>query len=137
MKVEPYLFLEGRTEEALAFYTRALGAKVDMCMRYSDSPNPVPQQMLPPGGASKIMHSSFIVGETRINASDGHVEGEASFASFSLAITADGEADARRLFDGLASEGGEVRSPLQKTFFSPCFGMVRDRFGIGWMVLVR
>ena len=136
MKVEPYLFLEGRTEEALAFYTRALGAKVEISMRYSDSPSPVPQQMLPPGGAGKIMHSSFTVGDSRIMASDGHVEGEANFTSFSLSITVETEAQARRMFDALAAEGGQVRSPLQKTFFSPCFGMVQDKFSVGWMLLV-
>lgn len=136
MKVETYIFLEGRTEEALDFYVKKLGAKVEMRMRYSESPNPVPQQMLPPGGAGKIMHASFTLGDTRIMASDGHVEREPRYESFSLAITAPDEKEARRMFDALASEGGEVRSPLQKTFFSPCFGMARDKFGIGWMVLV-
>lgn len=136
MKVETYIFLEGRTEEALDFYVKKLGAKVEMRMRYSESPNPVPQQMLPPGGAGKIMHASFMLGDTRIMASDGHVEREPAYESFSLAITAPDEKEARRMFDALASEGGEVRSPLQKTFFSPCFGMARDKFGIGWMVLV-
>jgi PhnB protein len=136
MKVETYIFLEGRTEEALDFYVAKLGAKVEMLMRYSESPNPVPRAMLPPGGASKVMHASFTVGETRILASDGHVEHDPRYESFSFAITVPNEAEAKRIFGALSSEGGEVRSPLQKTFFSPCFGMARDKFGIGWMVLV-
>ncbi|HSN21726.1 MAG TPA: VOC family protein [Usitatibacter sp.] len=137
MKIEPYVFLEGRTEEALDFYVKALGAKVEMKMRYSESPSPVPPQMLPPGGASKIMHASFTVGESRIMASDGHVEGAPSFQSFSLAITVPDASEAKRVYDALLAGGGEVRSPLQKTFFSPSFGMLRDRFGIGWMVLAE
>jgi len=136
MKVETYIFLEGRTDEALDFYVKKLGAKVEMRMRYSDSPHAVPAHMLPPGGAGKIMHASFSIGETRIMASDGHVEGEPRYRSFSLALTVPDEKDAKRLFEALTSEGGEVRSPLQKTFFSPCFGMAQDKFGIGWMVLV-
>ena len=136
MKIEPYLFLEGRTEEALDFYAKALGAKVEMMMRFSESPDPVPAQMLPPGGAGKIMHASFMLGESRIMASDGHAQREPNFQSFSLAITAADEKEARRVFDALASNGGAVRSPLQKTFFSPCFGMVADRFGVSWMVVV-
>jgi PhnB protein len=137
MKIEPYIFLEGRTEEAIAFYAKAVGAKVEMMMRFSDSPEPVPEQMLPPGGKSKIMHSSFTIGESRINASDGHVEREPSYQSFSLAMTVKDPAEAKRVYDALLEGGGEVRSPLQKTFFSPCFGMLKDRFGIGWMVMAE
>ena len=136
MKVETYIFLEGRTEEALDFYAKAIGAKVEMIMRYSDSPDPVPPQMLPPGGASKVMHASFMVGDTRIMASDGHVQGEPNFDSFSLGITVANAAEADRAFNALLANGGEVRMPLQKTFFSPRFGMLRDKFGVGWMVLV-
>ncbi|HUJ00358.1 MAG TPA: VOC family protein [Usitatibacter sp.] len=137
MKVEPYVFFEGRTEEALEFYAKAVGAKVQMLMRYSDSPNPVPKEMLPPGGAAKVMHASFLVGESRINASDGYVRGEPRFESFSLATTVADEAEAKRVYQALLADGGEVRSPLQKTFFSPCFGMLRDKFGVGWMVLAE
>lgn len=137
MKIEPYIFFEGRAEEAIDFYVKAVGAKVEMLMRYSDSPHPVPKDMLPPGGASKVMHASFTVGESRINASDGHVQGEPRFESFSLAATVADEAEARRVYDALLAGGGEQRSPLQKTFFSPCFGMLRDKFGIGWMVMAQ
>jgi PhnB protein len=136
MKIEPYIFFEGRTEEAIAFYTKAVGAKVEMMMRYSDSPEPIPEQMLPPGGRGKIMHSSFTIGESRINASDGHAQQDPEYRSFSLAMTVQDPAEAKRVYDALL-EGGEVRSPLQKTFFSPSFGMLRDRFGIGWMIMVR
>lgn len=137
MKVETYIFFEGRTDEALDFYQKALGAKVETRMRYSESPRPVPKEMLPPGGASRIMHASFIIGETRVLCSDGHVEGEADFHSFSLAITVADEARARACYQALLADGGEVRSALQKTFFSPCFGMLRDRFGVGWMVMAQ
>ena len=137
MKVETCIFFEGRCDEALDFYQKALGAKVEMRMRYSESPQPVPKDMLPPGGASKIMHASFTIGETRVMCSDGHVKGEASFHSFSLAITVADEAQAKRVYNALLADGGEQRSPLQKTFFSPCFGMLRDKFGVGWMVLAQ
>ncbi|HXS53644.1 MAG TPA: VOC family protein [Usitatibacter sp.] len=136
MKVETYIFFEGRCDEALDFYEKALGAKVEMRMRYSESPDPVPKPMLPPGGANKIMHASFTVGETRIMCSDGHVQREPNFQSFSLGISAADEAEARRVYGALIADGGEQRSPLQKTFFSPCFGMLRDKFGVGWMVIV-
>jgi len=134
MNVEPYLFLEGRCEEAIAFYEKALGAKVENLIRYKDSPQPVPKEMLPPGGAGKVMHASFRVGESRINASDGHVEGRPDFRSFSLTIGVASAAEAERVFDALAA-GGEVRMPLGKTFFSSSFGMLADRFGVGWMVI--
>ena len=135
MKVETYIFFEGRCDEALDFYQKALGAKVEMRMPYSESPQPVPKDMLPPGGASKVMHASFMVGETRVMCSDGHVQGEPRFQSFSLAITVADEAEAKRVYNALLAGGGEPRSPLQKTFFSPCFGMLRDKFGVGWMVM--
>lgn len=136
MKIEPYLFLEGRCDEALAFYEKALGAKVERVMRYKDSPQPVPKEMLPPGGAEKVMHASFTIGESRINASDGHVDGKPDFRSFSLVVNVANEKEAERVFNALAA-GGEVRMPLSKTFFSPKFGMLGDKFGVGWMVIAE
>jgi PhnB protein len=135
MKVEPYLFFEGRCEEAIEFYRRALGAEVTMLMRYKDSPDPPPPGMIPPGSENKIMHASIRVGETTVMASDGRCSGQANPQGFSLSITVPDNATADRLFGGLA-DGGQVRMPLGKTFFSPCFGMVADRFGVGWMVIV-
>ncbi len=134
MKIEPYLFFEGRCEEAVEFYRKALGAKVQTLMRYSDSPEPVPARMLPPGGPGKVMHASFTIGDSRLMASDGPVQGRPDFRSFSLGISAASEAEAEKLFAALA-DGGEVRMPLAKTFFAAKFGMVADRFGVGWMVI--
>ena len=135
MKVEPYLFFEGRCAEAVEFYRRALGAEVTMLMRYKDSPEPPPPGMVPPGSDNKVMHASFRVGDTTVMASDGGCSGKAAFGGFSLSIAAPDAATADRLFNALA-DGGQVSMPLGKTFFSPRFGMVTDRFGVGWMVIV-
>jgi len=135
MKVEPYLFFEGRCEEAVEFYRRALGAEVTTLMRYKDSPQPTPPGMVPPGSENKVMHASWRIGDTTVMGSDASCSGKASFGGFSLSITAPDVATADRLFNALA-EGGQVRMPLGKTFFSPRFGMVVDRFGVGWMVIV-
>ena len=131
--IEPYLFFEGRTEEALQFYQKALGAKVEMMMRNRESPEPPPPGMNAP--AEKIMHSSFLIDGARVMASDGMCSGKPNFQGFSLSVTAASEAEAKRKFNALA-EGGKVTLPLGKTFFSPAFGMLTDRFGVGWMVMV-
>jgi PhnB protein len=136
MKVETYLFFEGRCEEAIEFYKRTLKAEVVTLMRYRDSPEPQPPGRLPPGSENKIMHASFRIGETTVMASDGMCSGKSSFGGFSLTITVPSEAEADRLFAGLG-EGGQVQTPLTKTFFSPKFGMVADRFGVSWIVLVQ
>jgi len=135
MPIEPYLFFNGCCEEAIEFYKKALGAEVLMMMRVKDSPEPHPPGMLPPGSENKIMHVSLRVGDTTVMASDGRCTGQTNFQGFSLSLTAADEADAKRKFAALA-EGGQVHMPLGKTFWSPCFGMVADRFGVGWMVTV-
>ena len=135
MAIEPYLFFEGCCEEALEFYRRALGAEVTMLMRNKESPEPPPPGMLPPGSENKILHASFRVGDAVVMASDGMCSGKAGFQGFSLSLSVASKAEADKLFAGL-SEGGVVRMPLSKTFFSPCFGMVTDRFGVSWMVIV-
>jgi PhnB protein len=135
MRVEPYLFFNGRCEEAVEFYKKALGAEVLMLMRFKDSPEPHPPGMLPPGSENKIMHVSFRVGETTVMASDGRCTGQTSFQGFSLSLAVAHEAEAERIFAAL-SDGGQVQMPLAKTFWSPRFGMVADRFGVGWMVTV-
>jgi PhnB protein len=132
MKVEPYLFFNGRCDEALAFYKKALGAEVQAVHRFKESPDPA---MRPPGMDDKVMHASFKVGETQIMASDGRCQGQTAFEGFSLSISVADADQAKRLFDAL-SEGGKVQMPLGKTFYSPAFGMVEDRFGVGWMVIV-
>jgi PhnB protein len=103
-------------------------------MRIKESPEPAPPGTLPPGSENKIMHASFRVGESTIMASDGYAKGSPRFEGFSLSISAAGEAEAERLFKALG-EGGQVRMPLAKTFFSPKFGMLSDKFGMGWMVI--
>ena len=135
MNIQPYLFFNGRAEEAIEFYRRALGAEVTALMRFKDSPEPPEPGKVPPGAEDKVMHASFRVGDTTVLASDGRCQGQPSFHGFSLAITAPSEADAERLFNALG-EGGEVQMPLTKTFFSPKFGMVADRFGVSWMMVV-
>lgn len=130
--IQPYLFFGGRCEEALEFYKSALGATVDMVMHHRDSPDKPPPGMLQPGYEDKVMHASFRVGESLIMASDGCGEG-AKFGGFSLSLSLPTEADAQRVFAAL-SEGGKVTMPLMKTFWSPCFGMLEDKFGVGWMV---
>lgn len=136
MNVQPYLFFDGRCEEALEFYRGALGAEVTMLMRFNESPEPPPPGMVPPGSEKKILHASFRVGETTLMASDGHAQGKPEFKGISLSITVANEAEADRVFAVLGN-GGQVQMPLSKTFFSPRFGMVADRFGVSWMVIVE
>jgi PhnB protein len=133
-QIQPYLFFEGRTEEALEFYKKALGAQVAMMLRYKESPDPArcPDGSAPPG--DKIMHSAFMVGDSHLMASDGFCSGKPEFKGFSLSYPAKDKADARKRFDALAS-GGKVTQPLTETFFADAFGMVEDKFGVTWMVL--
>ena len=133
--IQPYLFFGGRCEDAVEFYRTAIGAELLILMRYKESPEPHPEGMLPPGFEEKVMHASFRIGETTIMASDGMSDSKPSFEGFSLSLTVPNEAEADRAFAALA-DGGEVRMPLEKTFWSPRFGMLTDRFGIGWMVTV-
>lgn len=136
MMVQSYLFFDGRCEEAIDFYRKALGAEVTMMMRYKESPEAPPPGMVPPGSEDKIMHAAFTVGDSTVMASDGNCAGKSEFKGFSLSITADNVASADTIFNALA-EGGQVQMPLSQTFFSPCFGMVADRFGVSWMVIVQ
>ncbi len=132
--VQPYLFFGGRCEEALKFYASALGAKQEMLMRYKECPEPMPPGSIPNGWENKVMHASFHLGGSLIMASDG-CENGAKFGGFSLSLAVPTEAEAKSAFAAL-SDGGKVIMPLAKTFWSPSFGMVTDRFGIGWMVTV-
>ena len=135
MQVQPYLFFDGRCEEAIEFYKSALGAKVEMLLRFKESPDRPPPGMVPPGSEDKVMHTCLRIGDTAVMASDGRCLGKPSFSGFSLSLTARDEPEADRLFAALA-DGGEVQMPLAKTFFSPRFGMVADRFGVSWMIVV-
>ena len=133
--VQPYLFFDGRCEEAIEFYKRALGAEVAMLMRYKDSPEPPPPGCAPVD-SNKVMHAQLRFGETVIMASDGRATGNPDFKGFALSLTVKTEAEADKAFNALAN-GGKVEMPLAKTFFSARFGMVADKFGVFWMVLVR
>jgi PhnB protein len=135
MQVQPYLFFDGRCEEAIEFYKSAVGAEVTMLMRFKDSPEPHPPGMLPPGAESKVMHASLRIGDSTVMASDGQCLGQANFQGFSLSLSVANDAEAERLFAALAN-GGKVCMPLAKTFFSSRFGMVADRFGVSWMIIV-
>ena len=131
MNVEPYLFFDGRCEQALEFYRQALGAQVEAVIRYKDNPEP---KYNPPNSDDKVMHALFRIGDTKIMASDGNCQGKPSFQGFSLTINAANAAEAEKRFNALA-EGGQVQMPLNETFFAKSFGMVADRFGVGWMVI--
>lgn len=132
--IQPYLFFGGRCEEAVEFYRAVLGAEVEMLMRYEDSPEQPPEGMLAAGYENKVMHASFRIGSTTIMASDGCGEAP-GFRGFSLSLTVPDEAECDRVFAALA-DGGEVMMPLGKTFWSPRFGMLTDRYGLGWMITV-
>ena len=134
--VLPYLFFGGRCEEALDFYKDAVGAQIDMLMRFGDSPEKPPAGAVPADFDDKIMHTSFRIGNTVIMASDGCEGGGTAFAGFSLSIVPTDKEEAKRMFNALA-DGGTVTMPLGETFFSPCFGMLKDRFGMEWMIAMQ
>ncbi len=133
--IQPYLFFNGKCEEAIEFYCKAIGGEVEMLMRFKDSPEPPKPGTVPPGHENKIMHVSARIGGTTLMASDGCSTDKCNFEGFSLSLTVPSEADAERVFAALAV-GGQVRMPLEKTFWSPRFGMLEDRFGVGWMISV-
>jgi len=136
MQIQPYLFFDGRCEEALAFYKKALGAEVEMLLRFKDGPEqPESEGCVTPSDPDKVMHTSFRIGDTVVMASDGHCAGQPEFKGFSLSLTVADKAAADRAFTALAN-GGQVQMPLGETFFSPAFGMVADRFGVCWMIMV-
>lgn len=136
MQVQPYLYFDGRTEEALKFYEAKLGAKIEVMMRFSDAP-PGAMQGSPgaPPPADKVMHANFRIGDTQIMASDGMCGGHSEFKGISMTITVEEEAEAERLFAAISSDGGKVTMPMSKTFFAGRFGMAADKFGVNWMVL--
>jgi PhnB protein len=135
MQIQPYLFFDGRCEEALEPYRRVVGAEVEMLMRFKDSPEPPAAGMVPAGSENKVMHASVRIGGSTVLVSDGHCHGQPSFSGFSLSLTVKDAAEAERVFNALG-EGGKVQMPLSETFFSPRFGMVADRFGVPWMIYV-
>jgi PhnB protein len=134
MHLLPYLFFNGRCEEAIEFYKEAVGAKVDMLMRFKENPEP-PRADCAPIDGNKVMHASLTFGGVTILASDGMTNTQPDFKGFSLSLSVKDQAEAEKTFNAL-SKGGEIAVPLNRTFFSPCFGMTRDKFGVGWMVMV-
>ena len=135
MQVTPYLFFDGRCEEAIDFYKKSLGAEVGMLMRFKECPEPNPG-MTSPDSANKVMHATVRIGNTTLMASDGRCQGKPKFEGMALSLNAKDESDASRMFNAL-SDGGQVQMALTKTFFSPSFGMVADRFGVSWMIIVE
>ena len=132
MQVQNYLFFDGRAEEGIEFYKKTLGAKVEMLMRFKDSPD---TSMCKPGDENKVMHAYMNIGETGVMISDGRNTGQPKFEGFALSIATKTEAEADRLFNALL-DGGKVTMPQTKTFFSARFGMLADKFGVNWMILV-
>lgn len=134
MQVQTYLFFNGRCEEAVAFYRNSLGAEEVMLVRYGESPELPPPGMVPPGMENKVMHASLRIGDSVVMAPDDcGPDASTRFQGFSLSLTVQDAAEADRVFAALA-DGGQVRMPLARTFWSPRFGMLTDRFGVGWMV---
>ena len=136
MPIQPYLFFNGRCDEAIDFYKKAIGAEAALLIRYNESPEPMPPGILPPGFENKVMHSELRIDDAVVMASDGHSAEPATFNGISLSLRARDSDEARRRFDAL-SAGGSVDMPLGRTFFSPSFGMLTDRFGVQWMVVVE
>ncbi|MBK6593389.1 MAG: VOC family protein [Burkholderiales bacterium] len=136
MKVEPYLFFNGRCEEAMAFYKQAIGAEVTIQMRMNEAPDPPPPGAIPEGFENKIMHANLRIGDTMLMVSDGNSNMQPTFNGFTLSLSVADAAEAERTFNALQQGGGKVTMPLGKTFWSPAFGMLEDRFGVGWMVIV-
>ena len=132
MRVEPYLDFEGRCEEALEFYKKAVGAEVTMMMKFGEAPD---KSMITPGSENKVMHASVKIGDSIVMASDGWNKGKTTFEGISLALTAKDDGEAKRFFEAL-SAGGEVKMPITKTFFASSFGIVDDRFGVNWMIMM-
>jgi len=130
--IQPYLFFNGRCEEAIEFYRAALDAEVGMLMRFSENPDTPPPGTLPEDWDDKVMHAELKVGGGTIMMSDG-CEASQGFEGFCLALNVATPDEATRFFNALCDRG-EITMPLGETFWSACFGMVKDRFGIGWMV---
>jgi PhnB protein len=133
----PYLMFNGRCEEALNFYKKALGAEIGMMMRFKENPDADKAEAAGcmPGDMNKIMHSAFQVKGSTVMASDGMSQGAPKFEGFSLSVEAKDAPEAERFFNALA-DGGKVEVPLTKTFFAKSFGVVADKFGVSWMVIV-
>jgi PhnB protein len=132
MQIQPYLFFDGRCEEAIDFYAKSAGAKVEMMMRFKEAPPDMPAS---PEHAEKIMHANVRIGDSTVLMSDGRCTGQMNFQGFAMSLIVGDDTEAAAKFAALG-EGGQVQMPLGKTFFSSSFGMLADKFGVSWMVLV-
>ncbi|HEY2762128.1 MAG TPA: VOC family protein [Pirellulales bacterium] len=132
--VQPYVFFDGKCEEAIKFYSSALGAQTQSLMRYKDCPDPKGREGCGPGNENKVMHANIKIRDTEVLMADGHCGGNPKFEGFGLALQAKDNGDAEKLFAAL-SDGGKPLMPMSETFFAHRFGMVTDKFGVMWMVL--
>jgi PhnB protein len=135
MHIQPYLDFDGRCEEAIEFYKKAVGAEVQMMMRFSESPEPPDPKMAPPANSAKIMHATFKIGDSVIMGADCRSQGQPKFQGITLTLNAASDAEAQRLFTAL-SDGGKVQQALIKTFFASSWGVLQDRIGVSWMIIV-
>jgi PhnB protein len=131
MLIQPYLSFEGRCDEAVKFYQAAVGAEVQMLMRFKEAPD---QSMMTPESADKVMHATLRMGDSVVMATDGRCSGKPGFNGISLSLSVAEDGEAERVFAAL-SDGGQITMPLAKTFFASKFGMLADRFGVQWMVI--
>ncbi|MBU6460522.1 MAG: VOC family protein [Proteobacteria bacterium] len=134
MQIQPYLFFAGRCEEAIGYYQKTLGAKVNFLMRFKESPDPIPPNKLPPGWEDKIMHGSLQVGHSTLLLSDGQNAGQPDFRGISLTLSVDSDEQAKLIFTRLA-QNGQINMPLGATFFASSFGMLTDYMGVTWMII--
>jgi len=134
MNIQPYLYFDGRSQEAIDFYKDAIGAKVEMVMHFKDAPKEM-QAQITPGMGDKVMHACIKVGDTPVFLSDGHCHGNAVFSGVTLTINADSDAQADKLYKALTKDGGKETMPMTETFFATRFGTLADKFGVSWMVL--
>ena len=130
-QLSTYLFFDGNCADAMRFYERTLGGKIEMMMTHAEAPD---GEKGPPESANRILHARLALDGQVLMASDAMVgQPYGGMKNFSLSLVYQKVADAKRVFDALA-KGGEVRMPMQKTFWVEIFGMVADRFGTPWMI---
>ncbi len=130
-RIEAYLTFDGQCAEAMRFYERTLGGRLETLMTFADSPM---ADQAPPGSADRILHARLVVDGGDLMASDAPAgQPYAGMHGFALSLQYSDLAEARRVFDALAA-GGRVEMPLQKVFWADAFGMVVDRFGTPWMI---
>ncbi len=128
MRVEPYVYFQGRCEEALEFYRDALGADATVFARFGDIPGSTAAR-----AEAKVAHAVLRIGDTVVLTSDGQGAGKPDFSGFSLSLTVSDDAEAERLFAAL-SDGERVLVHMAPTPFASRLGLVADKFGVPWMV---